>query len=446
MKTQIKASVFILLFHLFCVNFNTHAATQCIVPTDLEKPVSDQFRLACLKNSYFLQEPRFNVSVAQALQGPELDEVTFNSQETVHCRYFYRYQNGASNKFRCYRTNNLNQLMNDKGEVVPEAVSVGQHNTELEDILLSATGQVILSAKGKPLKADVLKVRFQDGSKRHRENFASAASTRISWILGIPTEHYYSVAQVKCFGCEKNPWNEGKNPQKEYKPNMVNSFFYASIERKNEAKRVIKAYVDPQNKFTITPWKWSEFVDNFKILSEPQKLELQVLALYAQFFQVVENRGSQHVLLCEKQYYNKETRECVKSMPAIHDIGAAFGNRDTQWVDKETKNHPRADFKAYQAAVMLKPSCELPSVPGGLTRVNEAARLEFVKRLSLLNYDVVKAILENSYFQYADLIFYKEVSQKTGLSGEALNQKVLDLWTQVIMKKVADFSRMTCLP
>jgi len=417
----------------------------CIIPQDLEQPISDKSRFECLKNAYFLQEPKRNVSLNDVVFGPQLeDDVVFKPDEQVYCRYFYRYQNGSSNKFRCYRTNEKNILMNDKGEIVFQAQSVGAYNTEQEDYLLDQNGQIIYSHKNKPMKADVLKVRFQDGSKRHRENYASTVASRISWILGFPMEHYYSVKNVHCFGCEKNPWNEGLKPQLQYNPKVENSFPFASIERKNEAKRVIKAFVPQSKKYVITPWNWNEFVKYSHQLNAKQNLEFQVLALYANLMQTVENRGSQHVVLCEKKYYNKENKTCEQTLAGTHDMGAAFGNRAL--VDKETKNHPRADYKAYQATVMLKPNtCELGTVPGGLIKVSEDARREFVNRLEILNPSMIKEILRSAYFQYADLGFYNEIKKNEKLQEPALSERVLHLWSELIYSKMQVFKNTKCL-
>jgi len=423
----------------------------CKIPDDLEKPINPTQRMECLKNSYFLQPEQSNVDLGLAVRGPELKgELTFDYQEQVYCRYFYRYQNGSSNKFRCYRTNEKNQLMNDKGEVVSQAVSVGTFNSDQEDVLFDAQGKAILTTKGKQMKADVLKVRFQDGSKRHRENYSSTVASRIAWIMGFPTENYYSVKNVYCFGCEKNPWNNGLKPQLIYNPQVANNFLYASIERKHEAKRVIKAYVPQNKKFETAPWKWEEYMQYWAQLTYEQKIGIQVLGIFANFLQTVENRGSQHVLLCEKEYYNKESNTCVKTLAGTHDIGSAFGNRDIKWLDQQTKNHPRADFDSYNDVKIFKPgTCDLVSVPGGpkgrLTTISEEARIEFVRRSNVLNYSMIKEILRSAYFQYADLIKREQIRQKEKIIDEqSLNERMLDLWTTAIQAKLDVIRNARC--
>jgi len=423
----------------------------CKIPDDLEKPINSSQRLECLKNSHFLQSEQSNISLESAIQGPDLkDETTFDYREQVYCRYFYRYQNGSSNKFRCYRTNEKNQLMNEKGDVVSQAVSVGVFGTDQEDLLLDSQGKAILTAKGKAMKADVLKVRFQDGSKRHRENYASTVASRIAWIMGFPAENYYSVKNVHCFGCEKNPWNEGLKPQLNNNPKVENDFAYSAIERKNEAKRVIKAFVPQNKKFETAPWKWEEYMQYWTNLSSEQKLGIQVLGLFANFLQTVENRGSQHVLLCEKEYYNKENKTCEKTLAGTHDLGSAFGNRDMKWLDQQTKNHPRADFDSYNDVKIFKSgTCDLVSVPGGpngkLTKVNEEARLEFVRRANLLNHSMIKEILRSAYFQYADLIKREQIKKKEKINDDqVLNERMLDLWTTAIESKLDAIRKAQC--
>jgi hypothetical protein len=253
------------------------------------------------------------------------------------------------------------------------------------------------------------------------------------------------VAQVTCFGCEKDPWQDGRYPQKVYNPNMVTDFNYASIERKNEAKRVLKSFVSEDHKFTNIPWKWDDFTLHFDQISDLQKHEIQVMALFANFFQTVENTGQQHVVLCEAEFYDKAKNTCSKTLAATHDMGSSFGNRDKKWIDPQTKNHPRADYLAYADTQFFLPnSCNLVSLPNGMTKVDEAARLDFVKRLELLTPEIIKAVLANSYFQFADLPFYKQVSEKEGLTGPALENRILDLWTQLILNKINVFKEARC--
>lgn len=412
-------------------------AGNCIVPQSIEGPLDKKLKLNCLPNAYFLKPAIQDLSIENILRGPSIKEITFKSADTVYCRYFYRPQNGSSNKFRCYRTNEKNEFYNDKGILIPEAKSVGTQG-ELEEVLLNAQGEAILNAKGKQQKADILKVRFQNGSNRHRENFASTLASRLSWIMGVPMENYYSVSKITCFGCEKNPWNEGKAPQKIYKPGIQNDFMYASIERKYEAKRIMK----PSEKYQNVPWNWSEFGANIGSLTQKQRVEFEVLALVANFLQVMEHRGSQHVVLCEDEYYDKTTRICSQALAAIHDMGSAFGNR--VYIDPASNNHPRADFRGYEKVVMFK-KCEMGYNKTGLTNFLPASFVEFNARLKLINADIVKALLKEAYFQYADLPFRAEIKKANPkLTEEQLNELIIQKWTDLIMKKVQENLNVNC--
>lgn len=428
----------IFLFVLLAVG-SLQAAGVCMAPQDIDAPINPKLKLSCLPEAYFLKTPVQDLSLENILKGPVIREVAFKSDETVYCRYFYRPQNGSSNKFRCYRTNEKNELYSDKGTLIPTAVKVG--TGELDEILLDSQNKPILNAKGNPYKADILKVRFQDGSNRHRENFASTVASRFSWIMGVPMENYYSVKTVTCFGCEKNPWNEGLNPQKTYKPGIQNHFDYAGIERKFEAKRIMK----PNDKFSVFPWTWGDFGANVDKMSREQRIEFETLALVANFLQVIEHRGAQHTVLCEDEFYNKETKVCSKALAAIHDMGSAFGSRTS--IDPATNNHPRADFAGYKKSKMFN-GCQTGYNKPELKFKPFLSQsfAEFKSRLQLLNdKQIIKEILRIAYFQYADLKFRSESKIKNPKMNEAeLNEYILDQWTDLIMSKINENLEIKC--
>lgn len=447
----------------------------CEIFADLEKPISDKDsnRIACLREAHFLMPVPAKKTQEEIIRGAESDEAAIDPQGRTYCRYFYRYQNGSSNKFRCARTNESNVLVSEKGVPVPEAVAVkdAMYAGKLEeDVLVRADGSVITQTnkKGevKPVSADVLKVRFKvslEGMKsqtelnewRHREAYTSTVATRLAWMMGFPSENYYPAKEVVCFGCDTDPWKNGLEPQL-VPVAKTNVFPGAAIERKFEGKRIMKAFTsNPKlgKQFVNTAWRWDEYISNFSKLTAQQQHEIQVLALFINLVHTVEERGSQHVMLCENQNVIKtgEKKVCTAPIAGTHDLGSAFGNRDLKFV--KNKNHPRGDYAAYRALNMfLDNKCTLATQPGkgpkkdlpGLTTVTEKARRDFVARLDLVTRQDLMTILTVANFQDVDMPFKNSVAKQTGLKGDALNMKVNELWADLIYSKMDQFRKMQC--
>lgn len=449
----------------------------CEIFSNLEKPISDKDpnRIACLREAHFLLPIPSKKTSEEIINGAATDELAIAPQSRIYCRYFYRYQNGSSNKFRCARTDENNVLLSEKGERFVDAVAIQDvviaGKTE-ENVLVRADGSVITQTnkKGetKPVSADVLKVRFKvsvEGLKtqtelnewRHREAYTSAVATRLAWMMGFPAENYYPVKEVVCFGCDTDPWKNGLEPQL-VPVAKTNVFPGVSIERKFEGKRIMKAFTsNPKlgKQFVNTPWRWDEYISNFSKLTAQQQHEIQVLALFINLVHTVEERGSQHVLLCENENVVKSVdglrKICTAPIAGTHDLGSAFGNRDLKFV--KNKNHPRGDYAAYKALNMfLDDQCTLAAQPGkgpnkdlpGLKTVTEKARREFVTRLDLVSKQDLSMILQVSNFYDVDMPFKNSVAQKTGLKGEALNQKVNDLWVDLIYSKMDQIRSAQC--
>ena len=453
---------------------------------DMEKQIlnTNPNRINCIKEAKFILPKPVKKTTEEIISGPKVDESEIKADSTIHCRYFYRYQNGASNKFRCVRTNEKNQMMSEKGDVVPDAVGISNMTVDgklEEDVMLKADKSVItyVSKKGetKPMIADVLKVRFKssiEGLKtmseltewRHREAYTSSAASRLAWMMGFPSENYYPVKEVVCFGCDTDPWKDGLNPQKTV-ANKTNICPGASIERNFNGKRIMKAYTSNPalgKTFANAPWRWDEYINGLynsisqktekPILTEQQKHELQMLVLFINLVHTVEERGSQHVMLCEDKDVTKDQngkKVCLAPIAGTHDLGSAFGNRDSKFVKKG--NHPRGDFMSYKALNMfLDNKCTLAAQPGRgpeknlkpLTTVSEAARKEFVERLDLVSREDLMAVLKVSHFEDMDMIFKRGVAKEFNLKDDALNQKVLQLWTDLIYSKMDQFRKAQC--
>lgn len=450
LKNIFSVSKYITLFCAVVVASNSLAI--CHIPDDLEKPLDKSNKQNCINEAIFLL-PTPKLSSAEIIAGPTLKTTSFNYQQTVYCRYFYRFQNGSSNKFRCYRTDNNNQLLSSKGEVISGAKKVITENEEDDGVLADANGQPLLTAEGKKIKPDILKVRFQDAdpisARRNREAYASTVATRMAWAMGIPSEINYPTKAVVCFGCQANPWQKGKAQLQPV--NETNTFNYAAIERKFDGKRVLKSYDSPDKKIQNTPWKWTDYVQNWGRLNSQQKLDYQVLALFANFLQIVEERGSQHMMVCEKENVTND-KVCTKPISAIHDMGAAFGNRDRSLIDPETKNHPRGDLTTYKLVHVFNDSrCSLNLPAGGLKNISETARQEFVARAQSLNRETIKGLVTIAWMSKMDQPLRASLNKRSGFLGlgkkksEAqIDDLLVNQWTDTIIEKLEQIRSAHC--
>ncbi|HEX4925823.1 MAG TPA: hypothetical protein VFV50_17145 [Bdellovibrionales bacterium] len=413
---------------------NVAQAAVCTIPENDDLGVDEATRRACLSIGSFAAEPP-QLSPADIVQGPP-GKNDFNSRAHVHCRFFAREQGGSSAKFRCYRTNENNVLFNNDGELRPEAARVGVHGAADEDWLYDARGNLLKNSKGKPEKADVLKVRYSDGTERNRENFTTAAAGRIMWALGFPSERFYPVAKVTCFGCGSHPFRDGQTGPLN---GRSSDFEFATIEKKYQGPRIMK------ERGNTKAWKWSEATALVPARGRDIQTEYEELVLLANLFHIVEERGSQHVLVCDPGAVDKGTRECKKPYLMIHDVGAAFGARIPRRMSGAAKpNNPRGDYAAYKQVTVLSKNCELTLKAGGLAHVSEAAREAFVRRLDRLTPQLLRSALEASNFSHVDKPFRARIAKSEKLSGAALDQHVLELWQKLIEEKFDQVRSARC--
>ncbi len=98
-------------------------------------------------------------------------------------------------------------------------------------------------------------------------------------------------------------------------------------------------------------------------------------------------------------------------------------------------------------------SCTLGAKPGRpaeikgdgiLKKVSEAARKDFVSRMDLVSKKDLMTILKIANFHDVDLPFKASVSKKTDLKDEELNEKVLELWADLIYSKMDQYRNVQC--
>ena len=150
-------------------------------------------RMQCLNQARFLL-PTVDANTVNSeefrkqLIQPQNKNSNLVNDSTVHCRFVYQKQNGDSAKFRCARTNEQNQFYSNKGDLVASAVGV--FTDEDDAFLADQNGQKIndfskKDGKEKFLKADILKVRYQDDGSRNVENYTSAIRSQTELFVRL---------------------------------------------------------------------------------------------------------------------------------------------------------------------------------------------------------------------------------------------------------------------
>lgn len=416
-------------------------AAQCQVPL-VEDQLPEDIRKACVQKIVAAVAPPKNaaggpLTVADMHKGPSA-KVTFSEKDVVHCRYYFKEQGGGSTKFRCYRTDAENRLLNKEGKVVAGAVSVGAPATVNDEKLLNSAGRVIRDAAGKDEEADEMKVRYSDGGERNRENHTSVAAGRILWALGIATERSYSTRQVVCFGCEKDPFSQ-RVPAVDGSGKLAqNTFPFASVERKFDGEKIGEA---------SQSWNWDELASLYPTLTETRRLEFEALLLASNLVHVVGYSGEQHSLRCGEKA--EKGKPCVLPIAVVHDVGAAFGNRDLS-----LGVAPRGDFAAWDNVKIFSDAqtCRLTLEAGpAWNKISEKGRLAFLERLKNLPKENVRAVFEAAHFHAVDSKLRDSARSVLVSSGQSsptpddISRQAITMWTDEFMSKVAEIQNARCL-
>jgi hypothetical protein len=370
----------------------------CEIPRGNEgSGFAEKNKKACIQQAVFaLPTPDLNKPEnMQRIMNPPLRKLSIANTETIYCRYVYQDQNGASAKFRCLRTNEKNELLDKKGNIVA---------TEAE--------------------ADEMKVRYHyRGDLRNSENYTSTAASRILFALGIPAHTNIMTAQVVCMGCGPKPFGQ-KKPE-----NMTTAFKDASIEMKFDGKRMY----DP----TESPWSWNTLKDMSSRgeFSDGQRIQIDVMALANHFLGYTSDKSFQNAIVCSEK---DETNEniCKTSVVMTHDIGAAFGRRKGGGLlGGLFGDSPRGDIAAYEkATVFKKGTCEFAYSGSSLPKsVSAAGKAAFLLRAGNLTAPVLNAIFVTSHMG------------NLGTDGSAKEVAAREArWVNATLKKLEEIRSAPC--
>ena len=301
---------------------------------------------------------------------------------------------GYSEKFRCYHINpdasKGGKYFNSKGELVPEAVSVGANGTPVAGLLLDAGGQTISGSSGKPYKAERLKVKYFLGNARMREPFTETASTRLFWALGIPADHVFFPGQIICHGCAANPFQA---KQAAAVPGSQ-TFQWASIEKNLDGEAIAKR--------ADKGWEWDALRQ--AALASGQMPQFDTLFLASRLIAMSNPKPLQNKTRCVSA--DKKTGQCNQVYSYVSDVGSSFGRAGLF-------ESPRGELKGYlkQSVFADKRTCTLDDSYLGHV-VSEGGRGLMVQRLLAAFGDAssgsidtrkVRAIFEAAHFEGLDL-------------------------------------------
>lgn len=349
-------------------------------------------RPECLKIARYVQDqPHLKLGADEfraQLVNPKSPEITITNDANIYCRYVYQKQNGSSAKFRCAQTNEKNELYDTKGTIIPEAVNLIAEDDEvyLADAQNNKLVTKAKSGKDKPIKANILKVRYYKDA-RNVENYTSAAASRIFWALGIPAHSNYMTKNVVCLGCGKDPF-KGQSQALVVNGQLVTTAFPdAAIEVKFDAKRIYSP--------TQQAWKWAELNQLYVNSSQEVRDEIEILALASHMVGAIGESDMQNAIVCLK-FDEKNHDSCTDVLAMAHDLGAAFGKRSfTGGIN------PRGDFFAYREASIFQPStCNFEFSDGGRNLpkgISASGKAAFLKRAEVLTKANLELIFSASH-------------------------------------------------
>lgn len=214
----------------------------------------------------------------------------------------------------------------------------GGRTPKFECQLLNKDGSPMVDAQGKPR---TVKVKYDpafvsiDGKngKSNEEVYGEVLSTRLLWAIGFGADRTYP-ARVTCIDCPIDPWTYIRKVTKildsqdflvgfirrelftndRYLQTLPSSVFeLATVEVKHPSKS-IKA---PEG---VLGWSWGEM---YQFSKPEQKVERDMLTLFAAFIDHMDNKASQQRLTC---LTGKGTADCPHPFLMVQDAGSAFGN------------------------------------------------------------------------------------------------------------------------
>jgi hypothetical protein len=410
--------------------------------------VTEASRRACLPMAQLI-EPGVPLATDASLRDGPPSDIPFSASADVHCRLKPRAESGGSLKFRCMRTNARDQLYDDAGELVPAAMSFDAGGN-----LLDVRGDKLLDEDGKTREGDELRVKYFLGSEppmRYREMFTETVVSRLFWALGIPVDHVYLPASVRCLGCSAEPFGQKIASQSP----IPQIFTLASVERPYDGKTISmsrsKGFLWFGGKYDHG-FGFDEIGKTLPDLPPARRVEAEVMAIALNLVAYNNTHSYQNDLVCRKGGWDKATGECTEVVAYVADVGGALGGATAWWVEgmatPEMKRHPRGDFVTFSHGSVFTDAtaCTLRYPIGSVKNVSESARRIMDERIrGRLEREQLRIIFEAASIHRMEAQVTARLAAQSNLQpGSELDHAVQLLWADDMLKRFGEILTGRC--
>jgi hypothetical protein len=419
----------------------------CPLPDDL----TEADKLRCVKGArIFVPQP--SLTLEQVVKGPDFDpadpqgsrHLYFEEPDSVLCyfrpHYAFKRIPGGSLKFHCWRLTEDRRFQGRDGA----PMAIDQPRIEIRPSGNGEKRARIVDAGGNRQRPDRIKVKYLDPPHpnhrtRYHEVFTEVAVSRFFWLLGIPADRMYSVAHVRCVGCESDPFRfNGRDP------------FDRGSFRRGQTENEAAATDDPQVFDVVSIgrnhafdeiesdteyWRWRDVAEFYGdgTWDNRQKAEYDAyrLALGLVFYH--NPKRQQNRVACAREQDSDGQTLCLEPHIFVQDVGSSFGRKETSFL----RNNPRGEYRHWKDMTVFRdPSkCELRAPLRGPRQVSKDGLDLLLPRLDALNRATVEAVFRAARFDRMD---QRQLERLRNEGVPDPSEAAIREWTDTFMARVEE--------